>query len=257
MDLDRFPRCGGEWVRGAEKCPFCQFVPIGAGLKAPTAAEEKKKKKKYRRYAEPGSSKGFLSLIFLGLIGYGAVRYQPWQDDWEMIRSLFGQGRHHSLVGNWEVVKTVASEGEQGLVARDNVKKGLIEFSDKGKVTFSLVHPQSETKASGTYLVSGTQLAFKGLEGSGDGADQFPASLNMSLAWTGADDVVAMDKTEAIYLHRKKSNVSLSTFMQVGLKKKGGEELKDAPELRGIFGDVKREADKTEKMINATDEGNQ
>ena len=56
-----------------------------------------------------------------------------------------------------------------------------------------------------------------------------------------------MDKTEAIFLHRRKAKGSLATFMQVDLKQ--GEKLdlgKGSSETRGSFSDIKRLANQEE-----------
>ena len=247
MDLERCPRCGGEWD-GGDICPNCKFVPIGVGLKKTDAqSTAKAKKKKYKKYVEPGSANGLLSIVLFGLLGFGAYRYQPWQDDWEMVRSLFGQGRHHSIVGDWEVVKTLAVSRQDRIIARDNVQKGSFTFSKDGAVNIDLVNEESQTTATGTYLVDGTMVALRELQVSGESSEAIPKNVSFNLAWTSSDDVVAMDKTEAIFLHRRKAKGSLATFMQVDLKQ--GEKLdlgKGSSETRGSFSDIKRLANQEE-----------
>lgn len=247
MDLDHCPRCGSKWS-GGDFCPNCKFVPIGAGLK-----HVPKKKKRKAKYVEPGSSRGLFSFVLVGLLGFGAYRYQPWKDDWEIVRAMFGKGRHHSLVGEWEVVKTVAVAKQQGFVARDSVQKGMMKFSDKGLVTMNLVHSESETDASGMYKVDGITVAMEGLRSTGDASDPIPTSVNMNLAWVGNDNVIAMDKTEAIYLHRRKTtgNGSLLKFMQMGLRKGEKPDAGQAPaEMRGVIGDMKRSIQDNEDFAN-------
>src|SRR5476649_1397976 len=248
MDLERCPRCGSKWT-GGEACRNCKFTPIGAGLKP-----GQKKKYKKSRFVEPGSSRGCLTFIFLVLVGIGAFRYQPWKDDWEFVRALFGQGRHHSLVGEWEVVKTVAITNQQGMVARDNVEKGIFNFTAKGNVKFALEHPQSQTVVSGTYEVEGTMVALKGLRATEDTSEEIKSNINMNLAWSGNDNVIAMDKTEAIYLKRRKTGSPLTNFMQMGLKP--GEKPDDgkaSSETRGVLGDVKRSAQDAENMASSNE----
>ena len=228
---------------GGEFCPNCKFVPIGAGLKAGT-----KKKKKHKKYVEPGSSRGFLVVVFLGLLGYGTYKYEPWKDDWEFVRALMGQGRHHSLVGEWEVVKTVAFNKQQGMVARDNVRKGSFSFGKKGGVKFELMHPQSQTTASGQYIQEGTVVAMRDLRTTGDAVEPIKPIISMNLAWTGNDNVIAMDKTEAIYLHRRKAGSWLTTFMQMDLKKGAKPDDGKEPEMmRGMVGEMKRSLQETDE----------
>jgi len=195
--------------------------------------------------------RGSLFFVFLLLVGIGAFRYQPWKDDWEMVRAMFGKGRHHSLVGEWEVVKTIAVNNQQGFVARDNVQKGSFKFTQEGTVNLDLVHPDTETSATGKYVVDGTTVAMRDLQTTGDTSEQIKSGINMNLAWTGSDDVIAMDKTEAIYLHRRKAGSPLATFMQMGLRK---DEKADggaaAGELRGVIGETKRAAQESDDVAN-------
>lgn len=221
---------------GGEFCPNCKFVPIGAGLK-----NSKKRKKKKGKYVEPGSSRGLLIFVFLGLVGFGSYKYQPWKDDWEFVKAMFGKGRHHSLVGEWEVVKTLAINKQQGMVARDNVEQGKFKFTAKGNVTMDLIHPQSQTTATGQFKQEGTMVALRDLRTTGDSSEEIKNVINMNLAWTGSDDVIAMDKTEAIYLHRHKEGNPLTTFMQMGLRKgEKPDEGKVPGAMRGMIGDMKR-----------------
>lgn len=245
MDLETCPRCGSKWT-GGDFCPNCRFVPIGAGLKP-----GQKKKKKVRRYVEPGSSRGFLIFMFVGLAGYGLFRYQPWKDDWEVVRALFGKGRHHSIVGEWEVVKTINIDKGQGMVARGNVQKGKFKFTKKGSVSIDLVHPQSETSATGKYEVVGTSVAMKEMQASGDTSESIQNAISMNLAWSGSDNVIAMDKTEAIYLKRHKTGNPLLTFMQMGMRKpEKTDDSQVSGEMRGVIGDMKRSMQDNEDFAN-------
>jgi len=244
MDLDRCPKCGLPWS-GGDFCQSCKFVPIGVGLdKLP-----KKKKKKAKRYVEPGSSRGLLTFIFLGLVGYGSFRYQPWRDDWEMIRALVGQGKHHSLVGEWQVVKTVAVKQDQAWVASDRVQKGTVKFTEKGSVKIDLYHAESETVANGKYLQKGVKVAMRDVRTTGDSTNSVPSVIDMNLAWTGNDSVIAMDKAQAIYLKRKKTGGSLMTFMQFGLRKDAkADDGKIPGQMRGVIGQMKRSTADAEDM---------
>ena len=248
MDLDRCPKCGLPWS-GGDFCASCKFVPIGVGLdKMP-----KKKKKKNRKYVEPGSSRGLLTFIFLCLAGWGTYKYKPWQDDWELVRSIFGQGRHHSLVGEWQVVKTVTVKPDQAWVGREAVKKGTVKFSDKGAVKIDLIHDSTETLANGKFEQKGVIVAMRDVRTSGDGADSVPTVIDMNLAWTGNDSVIAMDKSQAIYLKRRKSGNSILTFMQIGLRKDAKADDGKVPEqMRGVIGSMKRAAEDPEEIASSS-----
>ena len=249
MDLDRCPRCGLPWS-GGDECTSCKFVPIGAGLDKIS----KKKKKKNRRYVDPGSSKGLFSFVFLCLAGYACYKYQPWQDDWEMVLALIGQGRHHSLVGEWQVVKTIAIKQDQAWVATTSVQKGLVKFSKKGNVTIDLLSGDSETVANGKFEQKGVIVAMRDVRTTGTSGNPIPSVIDMNLAWTGNDSVVAMDKSQAIYLKRKKNGANLATFMQIGLRKDAKPDDGRVPEqMRGIISSMKRAAGDAEGSSDSTD----
>lgn len=198
MDLDRCPKCGVAWA-GGDKCRKCGFVPIGAGLdKLP-----KKKKRRARRYVEPGSSGPFLSFVFLVLAGYGTIQFRPWEDDWEKVRALFGQGRRHSIVGKWQVVKSVqVKKSKENLVAGRRVQRGRLVFSKSGAVEMSLENGKGKVEAAGQYLVSGQLLAINRVVMGADSTSPLPDRFKLQLAWTGPDAVVASTGNEAIYLQR-------------------------------------------------------
>jgi len=236
MDLLSCPKCGDAWRKGAEKCLKCGFVPIGVGLD-----KIKKKKKRVGRYVEPGSWRGFLSFGTLaGVMTFCAVK-QPWTDDWEMFRSLIGQGRHHSVVGEWEIVKTVAVDKSKAVITAQRVNRGTLVFNDKGSVKFSLKGGKQQTEAQGDYVVAGTSLAVRKLSTLDGATWQMPATLNISLAWTGPNSLVAScNGAEALYLRRAEKGRT-NTLVQVGLKSESGEA---APGLQNLAGKMTTGTDK-------------
>jgi hypothetical protein len=127
------------------------------------------------------------------------------------------------------------------MVARESVEKGSFKFTPNGSVVMDLVHPESETTATGKYVVEGTAIAMTDLRSSGDSSEQIKTGINMNLAWTGNDNVIAMDKTEAIFLKRHKTGNPLTRFLQMDLKKDQtpvvGDDSKDT---RGVIGYTKR-----------------
>ena len=181
MDLERCPKCGNKWVGGFEKCMECGFVPIGAGLKnAP-----KKKKKRNGKYVEPGSARGLLVFVLLGLIGFGCFRYQPWNDDWEMVRAMFGQGRHHDLVGEWEIVRTYKiNKDKPAVLGAPGVKPGTMNFSKKGSVKMVFKAQGEKAVADGRFVVDGQLVAVNAVK-SGSALLALPSSMKMKLAWSG------------------------------------------------------------------------
>ncbi|AIE86365.1 hypothetical protein OP10G_2997 [Fimbriimonas ginsengisoli Gsoil 348] len=200
---------------GGDKCRSCGFVPVGAGLdKLP-----KKKKKRNRKYVEPGSARGLLVTLALGMAGVGAWVFKPWEDDWELVRSLFGQGRHHSVVGEWEIVKTLEIKKGKSVFAANRVNKGTLKFSKDGSVKLAFQRGGGKTDAQGKYLVSGRLVAMNSIQASEAQAGILPTSMKLDLSWTGPDSVVAScNGAEAIYLRRHPEGNPLVQLLRMGLK---------------------------------------
>lgn len=213
MDLERCPKCGNRWIAGHEKCIECGYAAIGAGLKnAP-----KRKKKRAGRYVEPGSMRGLLGFILLGGIGFGCFKYQPWEDDWEMVRAWMGQGRHHSIVGEWEILRALRVNKEKPVVlAQAGIKQGTINFSKAGDVKLILNPSGEKATASGRYVVSGELVAVNSVKSSTDGLG-IPTSMKMMLAWNGPDDLIASVGGEALYMRRLDPKATLTNMMKLGL----------------------------------------
>jgi hypothetical protein len=228
MDLEKCPKCGAEW-RLPDRCLQCGFVPIGAGLK-----NIPKKQKKKVKYVEPGSSRGFLLTIMLVVASFGAWKTQPWQDDWEMVRAMFGQGRRHSVVGEWEIVKALSvDKSKPPVLVVSDLERGTLRFDDKGRVEMTFDRKSGEAKAEGKYLVSGQLVALNGLSASPESAG-LPTSVKMNLSWTGPNQVIASCAgTEALYLRRKDEKHPIKRMMRMSLK----QENPEIPgSLRGAIG---------------------
>lgn len=217
-------------------CRNCRFVPIGAGLdKLP-----KKKKRRARRYVEPGSAMPLLTWGFIGLVGFGCYQYKPWQDDWELVRSLLGQGRRHNLVGEWEVTKTLTiKKSKANLFGSKLVQRGTFKFTKQGKVSVELVRAQGKMSGSGQYVVSGQTVALRSLQ-SQTANSQIPPSLKLKLSWSGPDNVIATNGSEAIYLHRRPKGSPVANLMQMGLKPGSAQ----APgKMRGVIATLQENID--------------
>lgn len=238
MDLERCPKCGNDWT-GGKKCFKCGFVPIGADLDK----YKTRKKKKAGKYVEPGSSRGLLTIGALGLATYLTVSVQPWKDDWEFVRALFGQGRHHSVVGEWEIVKTLEMKKGKAVIAAVKPSKGTIKFTKDGKVNIDLIRGDRKTAGQGKYLVAGQLVAMNALQASASEVGPLPSSLKLNLAWTGPDSVVAAcNGAEAIYLRRHPQGNPLVRLMRMGLKPDKAE----APgQMRGVIATMQDNVNKS------------
>ncbi len=224
MDLERCPKCGNRWVAGLEKCMGCGFVPIGAGLKAAP-----RKKRRIGKYVEPGSARSLFTFVLVGLLVFAGYRYQPWNDDWEMVHALLGNPRHHSLIGEWEVVRTFKiNKDKPPVLSQAGVKTGTLNFSKKGDVKM-VFKPQGEkATANGMFVVDGTMVAVNRVQ-SGSASLALPSAMKMKLAWSGPNQLIASVGSEALYMRRLGNSNPLLKLMkarsgaQSGVKEQQGE----------------------------------
>ncbi len=199
MDLGICPRCGRKWP-GGEYCPNCGFIPIGAGL----SRLPKKRKKKIRPYREPGSATPLL--VFLAMIGgIGSVyRSKPWEDGWDRVRALFGHPRIHDVQGNWIVVKSLeVNPSADGPIQQSGATEAKISFGSTAGVVIKMVRMDHEVDIKGTYEVDGTTIHLRNLITPDDGGPLMPKTLDLTLAWNGDEEAVAMTANETLYLDRQ------------------------------------------------------
>jgi hypothetical protein len=153
----------------------------------------------------------------VGAIGFGSYRYQPWADDWELVRGWFGQGRHHSIVGEWEILRALRFKSDKpAVLAQAGVKQGTFNFSKDGDVKLVLNPSGSKTTAKGRYVVSGLLVAVNSVKSTSSDLN-IPTSMKMSLAWNGPDDLIASVGGEALYMRRVDSKSTLANMMKLGL----------------------------------------
>jgi hypothetical protein len=168
----------------------------------------KKKRKRVRRYVEPGSSRSFLVTMLLISIGTFTYMYKPWNDDWELLRRLVGQGRYHSIVGKWQISKSITHRANgSSLFGPPSIDRGMIQFTKAGVIKFVVAKNDATSQANGQYEQKGLKLLIDAL--SGDTPTPLPNTLTASLAWIGSDMCVANFKGhETIYLKRRKASVA-------------------------------------------------
>jgi len=158
-------------------------------------------------------------------------RYQPWVDDWEMVRSWFGAGRHHNIQGEWDVVQVLhIKKDPNGLIGNKGVQSGVFNFRNDGGLSIALKSRVGEATADGKYLVNGVLVAVNGLKSSNPEMP-FPDKTKLSLAWTGGDQVMASTATEVLYLRRKQKGGN--PLSMVTMKLKDGITQKGIGTLRG------------------------
>lgn len=175
----------------------------------------KKPKRKKKAYVEPGSSAGWLMFVFAAVTGFGLYTYQPWENDWELVRNWLGQSRHHPIVGEWEIRKSVVTSPENAPIIAD---KGKLVFNDGGRVEINLEKDQNKTDAHGLYVVQGTRLAVNGLSSTGSNA--LPTNLKMQLTWDGPNALIAtVNNGETLHLARHSRAAGLLTMLRLGVKK--------------------------------------
>lgn len=219
MDLGHCPKCGVEW-EGGDRCTACGFVPIGAGLdKLP-----KKKKRKAKKYVEPGSWTGTLVFLFIAITGGGLYMYQPWREDWAVVRMLLGQGRPRSVLGSWEITKTVNMNPGQPVLVAKRTDRGGLKFENGGAMSMRLGTKQDQDRlqVKGKYEITGRKLLVSNLEPEGSNAYQFPDKVPVNLTWMGPDNFIAnVNQKEMIYARRKAKSGSYIEMLRMGFRKKG------------------------------------
>lgn len=233
MDLGTCPRCGEHWASGLEQCTSCGYIAIGAGLKN----LPKKKKKKVKKYVEPGSATPFLSFTLIALLFWTCFYLKPWEDDWDLARTFLGGPRHHSVKGDWVIVKTLKTYGSSdGVFDSESVSAGEMQFNDDQKVVIHYKDQNGSIQATGDFSVEQTQVTITNVQGIGKSAGRIPKDLVMNLAWPGSDDLVAtIAPGEALQMHKKRPSDPAPPFehMQLG-------QNSDAPEaMRGAFATLK------------------
>ena len=232
MDLDRCPRCQAKWS-GSDFCGACGFVPIGAGLKGAP-----KKKKRRSRYVEPGSARSFFSLVVAGGIGFGCYKYQPWQNDWAVIRYLLGQGHVRKVDGDWDIVKAVSLKPGKPTVIASHVSGGYFKFANKENVKVCLFQGDDEMEATGLYQANGRKITVVNLR-TQDGAAKLPTSMVLLLTWQGPDTVIAaISPNELLYMQRRKAKSGLAGLVQLKVKYDGTTAVPDG--MRSPFDKMKK-----------------
>jgi hypothetical protein len=152
-------------------------------------------------------------MLVMSLGAYGFM-YKPWQDDWEFFRALVGQGRFHSLVGSWQIAKSVSLGGKsQPLFSRPNIDRGVIQFSKSGVIKLHLAKGDQESQASGHYDQKGLTLKVETL--AGDSPTPLPNTLSADLSWVGEDLCIArIEGHETVYLRRRKNSIANNALAQ-------------------------------------------
>jgi hypothetical protein len=145
-----------------------------------------------------------------------------------------GQGRHHSVVGEWEIRKAVVVQKDK---APFNAAKGKLHFSDKGLLAIDLESNDDKTTGEGTYAVTGPLVLVNGLTSTASGAGGLPPTMKMRLSWQGADRLVALvDGGEALFMTRHPKGNPLVSMFQMGLR----HDKEAIPgEMRGIISTMK------------------
>ncbi|WP_309717824.1 hypothetical protein [Armatimonas sp.] len=239
MDLGTCPRCGAEWRKGIERCYKCGYVPIGAGVKA-----EKKARKRFRKYVEPGSGRGLVFFVLIGVIGFGGWKYKPWENDWAVLRGWMGQGRIQDVTGEWDVVKSLALKPGSEMLLANRYSGGRLKFAKKGSFGISMKEGESAREGEGSFKTDGRKVQVTGLRAK-EGSATLPTKFEMMLTWTSADLAIgAVGTNEILYLRRKKKDQGLLSMFKFGMKP--GEDAKVPGAMRGVIANLKDQVEKSQ-----------
>jgi len=201
MDLGTCPKCATNWIDGDERCRACGYTAIGAGL----SRLPKRKKKKVKAYVEPGGSMPMLSFTLVISLLWGGYYYKPWSEDWDLVRSLFGAGRHHSLKGEWELTETVRAQGlQRNLFTQQQIASGSMSFDGDETVKVAVTNAFGTISAKGHYTVDGTKVVITNLTPTSETSTPVPKELHLDIAWTGPDDFAAALAPDDLMLMRRK-----------------------------------------------------
>lgn len=233
MDLEKCPRCGAKWP-GGDFCGSCGFVPIGAGIK-----NDKKKRKRRGKYVEPGSMRGSLAILFVGIIGIGAWVYKPWREDWALVRYWLGQGHIHNVAGEWDIVKAVSLKRGQSTLIAQRAAGGYFKFADKGKMKLTLRTANEDVSGEGLYKANGRNVSVVNLR-TKDGVAKLPTTMNLALSWQNPDTVVAsVSPNEVVYLRRRKEKGGLANLFHFGMKPSGSVGVPEP--MKGVISSLKKQ----------------
>ena len=180
-----------------------------------------------------------MAFIFLGILGFAAWKFQPWQEDWALVRYWLGQGHVHDVRGEWDIVKAIRLKPQQSTVIAARASGGYFKFSDKGSVKLNLKAGDNEIDGSGTYKASGRTISVVNLR-TQDGIAKLPTTMNLNLTWQGPDTFVAsVSPNELIYMQRRKQKTGLARLMQFGVKPGANAPVPEA--MKGIIGKMKEQ----------------
>jgi hypothetical protein len=150
-----------------------------------------------------------------------------------MIRAMVGQGRHHSIVGEWEIMKTLKlNKDKPAVLAQPAIKAGTINFSKKGAVKMVFKTDGTSATANGKYEVQGQLLAMNGVK-SASALLGLPPSMKMKLAWSGPNQMIASVGSEAVYMRRTGDANPLLRLIKAGVK--GGKGAEAPGAMKGVF----------------------
>lgn len=207
VDLGKCPRCGTEWVVGAEICGTCGFVPIGAGLKAAPKEPETVAAPAPKRFdihdVHPSSTGYVLLLIAFLTLAFG-VELRPWKNGWEGLRIAFGDVSSSEAIGRWIISRSVTLDA-QGLPGEQRLPlSGEIVLRSNARASVILQRGGVRARAEGRFTQHGQTVEIDDLRMTIGDRDMIPSKFTLELTWQDASNVIAeVDSREVLYLRRK------------------------------------------------------
>jgi hypothetical protein len=152
-----------------------------------------------------------LLLVALTFVLLGA-QYQPWRNDWEIVRTFYGEEEMESPYGAWNIGKAAVLGPEDQLIGEP--LQGRVTFLSGGKLQLDLLRANLGVSAAGKCTISGNTVLvteMKSIQVTGHGQGTLPKSFRMQLSWQTPDFMVAEvisqpAQHELLYLTRIKDN---------------------------------------------------
>lgn len=184
------------WVTGDEKCRWCGFVPIGAGLWTVSVTSQ-------RRIGPPGSVGSYAFAFLLLAVMAFAIEVRPWRNDWEWLRIQTGDERPTSVVGTWQIERSVPVDVPGGPETPEGLQGSMV-FTPAGKVRLVFMRDVRAIDVAGTYAVYGNVVYLRNLQSvDPDGDAPLPPVVRLRLRPQSDGRIIArIEQQEELTLRR-------------------------------------------------------
>lgn len=220
MDLGKCPGCGEIWPIGQEICPHCGSVAIGAGLRRNPLLIRFRRRADGKEY---WSYLPFLGLVFGVLLAVAMYQYQPWQEDWQALRTLlFKERPTEEILGRWEVTRVLRPTPAAKRVIPAEATTALFNFQPNGIVYVRVSNDKTSVTYQGIYNQRETNLFLSNMS-SPSKPLSFPSQALATATRTNEQGLVlTFGKEETLFLRPISDNSNETRFSRVGEPESSG-----------------------------------